>query len=93
MKKPSFALYAAGYAACLFASFTGIIAGIEFDLPALLVLAGEAAVWSSMIFDNYHKRLRAYTDHEYEQRKFERFMAACCAPGTAPDQEVQQDEL
>ena len=75
MKKPSFALYAAGYVLCIAAVIVFIIWGIEFDVSALLVLAGEAAVWSSMIFDAYHKRHRACLELEYDKLKTDQISA------------------
>lgn len=91
MKRPSFVLYAAFYAVCMMGCCFGIMFGVFYDLPFLLVLAGEAAVWSSMIFDRYHKRLRDYLEYERDLRNFSEFVTRACYPGTAPEKEVQQD--
>ena len=103
MKKPSFVIYASGYVACMLGCCFGISAGIRYDLPVLLVLAGEAAVWSSMIFDRYYKRLHDYLSFRYDH--FAQFaglvrvrypavyrdVSTLLYEGVSPDQEVAHD--
>lgn len=91
MKKPNFVLYASGYALCLCTVVAGIWIGIQFDVPAFLVLAGEAAVWSSMIFEKYHERLRAYFDWNKGINALCRLVAARLSSRAASSQEVSDD--
>lgn len=77
MKKPSFALYAAGVFFFEAVSVVCIVIGFRFNIPALFFCSGFAASYGSRIIDYYFESLRAYSKFEYDKLKAQQVSSVC----------------